>query len=170
MELFLRWWVMILVVVAGAIITWIAGGFTMIYEGDPTMISFVVIGVAAFMSVRLGELSWKLCRMPKDATLHDITVFDVNKESGWLSSTMCSRVGLVGTMWGFIVALDALSGLNFDDPASLQHTIVGVTVGVKIALYTTLVGQLSNIIINVQTFNLSQGIQHRLNKYENNPE
>jgi len=158
---------MIVVVLVGCVISILSGTFTKIYEGDPSMLSFVIMGFAVYASARIGLLTWKFGRLRENAPQHELVKIDIDKESGWLASTKCSRIGLLGTMAGFIIALGGLSNLVLNDPVSMQGVITSMAKGVNIALYTTLVGQLCNIILSAQTFNLSQALQHRFNDNEN---
>lgn len=59
------------------------------------------------------------------------------------------RLGLMGTVYGFFVAL---SGLNFDnltDASTLGAEIGQLMDGTRIALVTTLVGVLTNVVLTV---------------------
>ncbi len=79
-------------------------------------------------------------------------------EIGWLVSDLLIKIGLVGTLIGFIIMLASVAqtaSLNVDNlRAILEH----MSSGMRIALYTTLSGLIGSILLTVQYYILERGI------------
>jgi len=157
MGAFVKWWILFILMVCAAIITYNLGGFHLVWEGDITKISFVVLVFLTVGTIRLGYLTYRFTYFQE--TVKDrrgIPPINIKKEEGWFTSSICSRIGLLGTILGFTMVIASLANFNPDQP---EVAIRALSSGLGVALYTTLVGQLANILLSIQSFNLTQAIQ-----------
>jgi biopolymer transport protein ExbB/TolQ len=69
---------------------------------------------------------------------------------GWFAADSVLKIGLLGTIIGFILMLAPISTLVSFDPASLQKALGGMSGGMAVALYTTLTGLSVNIVLRFQ--------------------
>ena len=69
---------------------------------------------------------------------------------GWFAADSVLKIGLLGTIIGFILMLAPISSLVSFDPASLQKALGGMSGGMAVALYTTLTGLSVNIVLRFQ--------------------
>lgn len=76
---------------------------------------------------------------------------------GWFISDSLVRLGLVGTVIGFIIMLGAVYNLEGDDVAVLQDLMSSMGGGMQVALYTTLTGISLSLIISVYCKYLDSG-------------
>lgn len=81
-------------------------------------------------------------------------------ETGWYLVDILIRLGLVGTIIGFIIVLSALS----DGPAptgdNIQTLLIAMSAGMGTALYTTLAGLICASLLGAQHMILSRAIEH----------
>ena len=69
---------------------------------------------------------------------------------------------MIGTVVGFILMLlGSFQNIDAGDTIALQKTLGQLASGMSTALFTTLVGLVSSILLKVQFFNLSQGIAQK---------
>jgi biopolymer transport protein ExbB/TolQ len=71
-------------------------------------------------------------------------------EGGWFIADLMVRLGLLGTVIGFIVMLGSVSDTASVDLAILQQLLGNMTDGMRIALYTTLTGLAAGILLGFQ--------------------
>lgn len=71
-------------------------------------------------------------------------------EGGWFIADLMVRLGLLGTVIGFIVMLGSVSDTANVDLAILQQLLANMTDGMRIALYTTLTGLGAGILLGFQ--------------------
>jgi biopolymer transport protein ExbB/TolQ len=73
------------------------------------------------------------------------------------------KLGLLGTVIGFIIMLGSLSNLNSVDITVMQTLLAEMSSGMKVALYTTLTGMLAGITLNIKFNFLDWAVDHLLN-------
>lgn len=71
-------------------------------------------------------------------------------EYGWFVSSLLVKLGLLGTVVGFVLMLVSLSSIQVLEFSSLQEMISNMAVGMGVALVTTLVGLTSSILLSFQ--------------------
>ncbi len=82
---------------------------------------------------------------------------------GFIVADMMLKLGLLGTVIGFIFMLGSLNDLNSIDITVMQSLLAEMSSGMKVALYTTLVGMLSGILLNLKFNLLDWSVDHLLN-------
>lgn len=102
-----------------------------------------------------------------DRTTGLLDVLDTRLRSryafGFLVADLMMKLGLLGTVIGFIIMLGSLSDLNSVDITVMQKLLGDMSSGMKIALFTTLTGMLSGIFLNAKYNFLDWAIDHLMN-------
>ena len=83
-------------------------------------------------------------------------------------SEVCLTMGLIGTVSGFILMLyGAFADLNISDTSSVQQSLMNMSLGMSTALYTTLIGLVTSLLLKIQFFRLEIHFENYL-KIKNN--
>tara|TARA_B100000579_G_C22750684_1_gene813832 strand:+ start:121 stop:783 length:663 start_codon:yes stop_codon:yes gene_type:complete len=80
-------------------------------------------------------------------------------EFGWFFSDIMLKLGLIGTVIGFIIMLSSLSDITTFDVTLLQGVLTTMGSGMGVALYTTLSALVTGVLIAVQYYNLESGCE-----------
>jgi len=70
--------------------------------------------------------------------------------SGWFFSDILMRLGLIGTVIGFVLMLSTVYQLKDNDVQALQQLLGTMGSGMQVALYTTLSGLGSAMLVSLQ--------------------
>jgi len=136
MNLFLKWWLIFILMILSGAVTWYFSFVNFLYANDFTKLSFVIIAILFFTTIIIGYKYYK--------NNHDF-------EIEWFTSEVVISLGMIGTVVGFIFMLyAAFSELNVDDPVKLQQSMMLMAKGMGTALLTTLVGLISSVLIKCQ--------------------
>ena len=73
---------------------------------------------------------------------------------GRLASDILMRLGLLGTIIGFILMLGPVAGLDPDNDANVRAGMSVMGDGMAIAMYTTLAGLIGSILVRAQVYML----------------
>jgi len=73
------------------------------------------------------------------------------------------KLGILGTVIGFIIMLGSLSNLNSVDITVMQTLLVEMSGGMKVALFTTLSGLLAGILLNIKFNLVDWAVDHLVN-------
>ena len=78
----------------------------------------------------------------------------------WFIAESCLVLGLVGTVCGFIIMLGtAFVDIDVGNITSMQNALSQMSIGMSAALYTTLMGLLSSLVIKIQLVNVERAIE-----------
>ena len=80
-------------------------------------------------------------------------------EFGWFCSDIMLKLGLIGTVIGFIIMLSSLADITTFDVTLLQGVLTTMGSGMGVALYTTLSALVTGVLIAVQYYNLESGCE-----------
>lgn len=69
---------------------------------------------------------------------------------GWFAAGAMIKLGLLGTVIGFIMMLTSIGGLDSLDIEQVQRLMQQMTQGMMVALNTTLLGLVGSMILGVQ--------------------
>lgn len=69
---------------------------------------------------------------------------------GAFASDLAMKLGLFGTIVGFIMMLAPIAGFNAEDQAALKSSMPLMSEGMAVAMYTTLAGLVASILIKIQ--------------------
>lgn len=78
-------------------------------------------------------------------------------EMGWFIAGLLIKLGLLGTVIGFVMMLAPLADMDSFDVTDVQEMLSQMTIGMSIALNTTLVGLLGSILLGFQYLMLDRG-------------
>lgn len=78
-------------------------------------------------------------------------------EVGWFFTSLLVKLGLLGTVIGFVLMLTPLSTLESFDIEDIQGILANMTAGMAVALNTTLVGLLGSMLLSFQYLMLDRG-------------
>ena len=82
---------------------------------------------------------------------------------GYLSIDILLKLGLTGTVIGFILMLLPIGQIQDFDPQILQKLLSTMSGGMAVALYTTLTGLVTSILLKFQYFMLDSSLSNALN-------
>lgn len=80
-------------------------------------------------------------------------------ELGWYMVDILIRLGLIGTIIGFILILSALADGPAPTGENIQALLISMSGGMGTALYTTLAGLITGTLLGVQYAVLSRGVE-----------
>lgn len=78
-------------------------------------------------------------------------------EMGWFISALCLKLGLLGTVIGFVMMLGSVSTMESLDLSDVQALLSRMTLGMGVALNTTLAGLAANVLLGFQYLMLDRG-------------
>ena len=78
---------------------------------------------------------------------------------GSFASDSLMKLGLLGTIIGFILMLAPIAGLDAADHASMKTSMGLMSDGMAVAMYTTLTGLIGSILVQTQYYMLDEATQ-----------
>ncbi len=109
---------------------------------------------------------------PETSSLYNLLEDELsNRHSlGYLIVDILLKLGLTGTVIGFILMLLPIGEIKDFDPQILQKLLSTMSGGMAVALYTTLTGLITSMLLKFQYFlldsSLSQGLNHLNSEYK----
>jgi len=82
---------------------------------------------------------------------------------GFIVADLMLKLGILGTVIGFILMLGSLTDLNSVDITVMQTLLAEMSAGMKVALYTTLTGLIAGILLNFKFNALDWAVDHLVN-------
>ena len=150
MKSLLKWWLIFCLTLLGLCTCVYFNIHKDLYSADVTRLSFLIITIFMCTSVWIGTKTYKV------GILQD---YDQKSDVGWFISESCLALGMVGTVTGFLIMLGtAFENVDVTNSATLQQALSDMATGMSTALWTTLVGLVSSLIIKVQLVNLEVGL------------
>ena len=144
MEILLRWWLIFCLTILGVLASIHFDLHLLLNEADK--IGFLILGMTGLSTIWIGRRTY-FC-IQKGRKLKPL-------ETEWFIAESCLTLGMVGTVIGFILMLGTtFSAIDVTDLRTLQLAIEGMASGMSTALYTTLVGLISSLVLKVQLINL----------------
>lgn len=102
-----------------------------------------------------------------DKNQSHLEVLDIRLRSkyafGFVVADLMLKLGILGTVIGFIIMLGSLSNLNSVDITVMQTLLAEMSNGMKVALFTTLTGMLAGIVLNIKFNLLDWAVDHLVN-------
>lgn len=80
-------------------------------------------------------------------------------EAGWFLSSLILKLGLLGTIVGFVFMLGAIDAIKTLSAADLPQMLGRMGSGMAVSLYTTLVGLLANMALGLQNLMLDRSAE-----------
>ena len=145
MKSVLKWWLIFCITLLGLCTCIYFNIHKDLYAADVTRLSFLIISIFICTSVWIGSKTYKV-GIRQD--------YDQRSDVGWFVSESCLALGMVGTVTGFLIMLGtAFENVDVTNAATLQQALSDMATGMSTALWTTLVGLVSSLIIKVQLVN-----------------
>jgi biopolymer transport protein ExbB/TolQ len=137
-------------------------------EGDPSGISVAIALLSLVVTLWCGRRAWQLQRQaangsPWRATYARALAQSPGQaaallsehshgphETAWWFAASAIKLGLLGTVVGFIVMASRIGAMPGFDVDQIQALLKQMTAGMAIALYTTLVGLIANLWLGLQ--------------------
>lgn len=154
---FLAWWM------------WRLGLWGELVRADPSGLSIAIVAMSITCSAWIGRRAWTLAREShpsrsawRDAYLADVAAGRAQAaellaerthgphEVAWWVAAAAIKLGLLGTVVGFIVMATQIGRLQVFDISEVQVLLQRMTQGMAIALYTTLAGLAANLWLGLQ--------------------
>ena len=145
MKSLLKWWLIFCITLLGLCTCVYFNIHKDLYAADVTRLSFLIISIFICTSVWIGSKTYKV-------GIHQD--YDQKSDVGWFISESCLALGMVGTVTGFLIMLGtAFENVDVTNSVTLQQALSDMATGMSTALWTTLVGLVSSLIIKVQLVN-----------------
>jgi hypothetical protein len=144
------------------------GWWNALVEGDPSGISLAIVALAVVVTGWCGRRAWWLQSQSRPASAlraahaqdraraPDLAGALLSErchgphETAWWFAAAAIKLGLLGTVVGFIVMAAQIGRLPSFDLDQVQTLLKQMTAGMAIALYTTLVGLIANLWLGLQ--------------------
>jgi|19_taG_2_1085344.scaffolds.fasta_scaffold00255_19 hypothetical protein len=166
---FLRWFLFAMLTSVGIFFVGREGFFETLLERDFTNLSFVILvlfgWVSAVMGLRIRKVgAWVKTRngvYDRKGNLVDPVEVKEFSTIAWFVAALSMKIGMTGTVWGFIAALIGFMGIDINDPVAAQSGMSHMISGVMAALYTTFVGLVCSLFIVIQAYHLDFSIREK---------
>ena len=146
MQSILKWWLIFCLTLLGFGTAIYFDVHKILYEADVTRLSYLIISIFICTSVWIGIKTYRVGKLED---------YDQKSEVGWFIAESCLALGMIGTVTGFLLMLGiSFSNLDITNQAALQDALINMAIGMSTALYTTLIGLISSLIIKIQLVNL----------------
>lgn len=148
MQAFLRWWLMVCLMIFGGFGLFQFGKLQYIFEADQSGISVLIFAIFGMLTSWIGWLTYKSNKGTK-ATTQQI-------DDAYFYADAMTALGLIGTIVGLIMVFGpAFANIDVSDPATIEAAIKIMTEGMGTALITTLVGSSCSLISKLQITNFN---------------
>ena len=88
-------------------------------------------------------------------------------DMGWFAADLMIKLGLLGTIVGFIFMLSSVSNITDFDVTSMQKILAHMSSGMATALYTTLAGLICSVLSTIQYQMLDENSDTLINAIKN---
>ena len=150
----LRWWLMVVLISIAGWVSVRSGVIMDIAESDITWISFLILTVFVYFTVRTGI--WTYQASIETESWH---IFYEKSDVGWFAVGLMPLLGMIGTVIGFIyMLLSCFQAVDAGNVAKLPMMISQMSIGMGTALYTTAVGLICGLLLRIQLYNLKHYI------------
>ena len=89
-------------------------------------------------------------------------------DNGFFVADVLLKLGIVGTVIGFIIMLSSLSTIDEMNLSKMNNLLLSMSGGMKVALYTTLTGLIGSVLLSIQYNYFENKINILINKVINN--
>src|SRR5262245_35906918 len=112
---------------------------------------------SGLVAAHIRDLATKAGRMDGGQRLDQTILLRVLAERlrgtttfGAFTGDLSMKLGLFGTVVGFIMMLAPIGGLSVEDQAAIKSSVALMSDGMAVAMYTTLAGLVASILIKIQ--------------------
>lgn len=120
------------------------------------------------MIYREYQLTNKISKDNKTSSQEDfkLKLYEFS-DNGFFVSDLLLKLGIIGTVIGFIIMLSSLSAIDEMNLSKMNNLLLSMSTGMKVALYTTLTGLIGSILLSIQYNFLESKINVFINKAVN---
>lgn len=137
------WWIMLWVQFAALALAYYAGFLTRMYQVDGSYLCVTILGIHFLCSIKIGLDTFK-------STATNLRYFEYVEK-------LVVRMGLLGTIIGFIIVMEGSFATGIPTGvAGIVKVVNNMIVGLGTAFWTTAVGIVSAILLDLQTTNLEE--------------
>ena len=161
------------------------GLLSLIFESDKSKISILILFIYTAATLHWLFLAWRLDGEQKgDGNVSDFINVSNSKTElerqnllsilgdelsnrhalGHMTSDILLKLGLTGTVVGFILMLLPIGDMKDFDPQKIQPLLSSMSGGMAVALYTTLSGLVTSTILKFQYFLLDASLSKLINR------
>lgn len=144
------------------------GWWRILVQGDPSGISVGTVLLSVIVTAWCGRRCWQLQAMSLPGSAWRLAFAAEHQrspevaaqllgerthgphETAWWFAAATIKLGLLGTVVGFIVMASQIGHMPSFDIDQVQNLLKKMTQGMAIALYTTLVGLMANLWLGLQ--------------------
>lgn len=144
MIVFLRWWLVFWLSVAGAVAAGFLGFFPYLWRADASYLSWACLALYALMTAFVGQLSHGARRGNQGFAQH--------LPLCWFAANTLLGLGMIGTLIGFMLLLQSMTGLGANP--DVQKLLQAMMLGFSTAGLTTIVGLACSLLLKLQLINL----------------
>ena len=176
--------VLLTIIVFAFYMSYDLGLLNLIFESDKSKISIVILFIYTAATVHWFFLVWRLDDEHKgDGKVSDFIKVSNSKTElerqnllsilgdelsnrhalGHMTSDILLKLGLTGTVVGFILMLLPIGDMKDFDPQKIQPLLSSMSGGMAVALYTTLSGLVTSTILKFQYFLLDASLSKLIN-------
>ena len=177
--------VLLTVIVFGFYLLFDLGLLNLIFESDKSKISILILFIYTVATLQWLFLAWRLDGEQKgDGKVLDFINVSNSKTElerqnllsilgdelsnrhalGHMTSDILLKLGLTGTVVGFILMLLPIGDMKDFDPQKIQPLLSSMSGGMAVALYTTLSGLVTSTILKFQYFLLDASLSKLINR------
>ena len=161
------------------------GLLNLIFESDKSKISILILFIYTAATLHWLFLAWRLDGEQKgDGKVSDFinvsnSKTELERQSllsilgdelsnrhalGHMTSDILLKLGLTGTVVGFILMLLPIGDMKDFDPQKIQPLLSSMSGGMAVALYTTLSGLVTSTVLKFQYFLLDASLSKLINR------
>lgn len=161
------------------------GLLNLIFESDKSKISILILFIYTVATLHWLFLAWRLDGEQKgDGKVLDFINVSNSKTElerqnllsilgdelsnrhalGHMTSDILLKLGLTGTVVGFILMLLPIGDMKDFDPQKIQPLLSSMSGGMAVALYTTLSGLVTSTVLKFQYFLLDASLSKLINR------
>ena len=161
------------------------GLLSLIFESDKSKISILILFIYTAATLHWLFLAWRLDGEQKgDGKVSDFINVSNSKTElerqnllsilgdelsnrhalGHMTSDILLKLGLTGTVVGFILMLLPIGDMKDFDPQKIQPLLSSMSGGMAVALYTTLSGLVTSTVLKFQYFLLDASLSKLINR------
>ena len=161
------------------------GLLNLIFESDKSKISILILFIYTAATLHWLFLTWRLDGEQKgDGKVSDFINVSNSKTElerqnllsilgdelsnrhalGHMTSDILLKLGLTGTVVGFILMLLPIGDMKDFDPQKIQPLLSSMSGGMAVALYTTLSGLVTSTVLKFQYFLLDASLSKLINR------
>lgn len=168
----LFWWLVVLVFAFGVYVAWNLGFLELMFVRDKShltkFICILTIGASAHAAWNIVLRGRQLERLKNNnhrwTNENELSILAdrlrAPVETGWFLVDLAVRLGLAGTIIGFILIFGSLSGEKIVGEDALRELLVSMSGGMGTALFTTLSGLIAATFLSLQYLLLGRQTEH----------